>query len=154
MVRNIIYFSIYLLFFFNINFTLKAENISKEIFFDVVQKKLIMENELPDNLNIIINTWFDNKIKVNGFEGSLILILSNYNENITNIEKGKKIDLSLDFHLEINKGSLAKKDTFNGAVRANSKITGNFKLNELDELLLNSQYRLISILSDKLNSIN
>lgn len=154
MVRNIIYFSIYLLFFSNINFILKAENISNEIFFDVVQKKLIMENELPDNLNIIVNTWFDNKIKVNGFEGSLILILSNYDENITNIEKGKKIDLSLDFYLEINKSSLSKKDTFSGAVRANGKITGNFKLNEFDELLLNSQHRLISILSEKLNSIN
>ena len=154
MVRNIIYFSIYFLFFFNINFILKAENISKEIFFDVVQKKLIMENELPDNLNIIVNTWFDNKIKVNGFDGSLILTLSNYIENITIIEKGKKIDLSLDFYLEINKRSLSKKDTFSGVLRANSKITGNFTLNEFDELLLSSQYKLISILGDKLSSIN
>ena len=30
----------------------------------------------------------------------------------------------------------------------------NLKLNEVDQLLLNSQYKLISILSDKLNSIN
>ena len=51
-------------------------------------------------------------------------------------------------------GIQSKKDTFSGTVRANGKITGNFKLNEFDELLLNSQRRLISILSDKLNSIN
>lgn len=133
---------------------MKADNISKEIFFDVVQKKIIIEDKFPKDLNKIVNTWFNEKIKVNGFEGSLILIISNYDENITNIEKGKKIDLSLDFNLEINKSSLSKKDTFSGAVRANGKITGNFKLNEFDELLLNSQHRLISILSDKLNSIN
>ena len=154
MVRYIVYYSIYLLFFSSINFILKADNISKEIFFDVVQKKIIIEDKFPNDLNKIVNTWFNEKIKVNGFEGSLILILSNYDENITNIEKGKKIDLSLDFYLEINNSSLSKKDSFSGAVRANSKITGNFKLNEFDELLLNSQHRLISILSDKLNSIN
>ncbi len=154
MVKYIIYYSIYFLFFFNINFILKAENISKEIFFDVVQKDIIIENKFPNDLNKIINTWFDNKIKVNGFDGSLILTLSNYIENITIIEKGKKIDLSLDFYLEINKRSLSKKDTFSGVLRANSKITGNFTLNEFDELLLSSQYKLISILGDKLSSIN
>ena len=137
-----------------INFSLKAENNFQEIFFDVVQKQIVIENELPHNLDVIVNTWFDNKIKVNGFEGSIVLILGNYDENITNIEKGKKIDLFLDFYLEINKSSLSKKDTFSGTVRTNSKITGNFKLNEVDQLLLNSQYKLISILSDKLNSIN
>ena len=154
MVRYIVYFYIPFIFFLIINFSLKAENNFQEIFFDVVQKQLVIENELPHNLDVIVNTWFDNKIKVNGFEGSIVLILGNYDENITNIEKGKKIDLFLDFYLEINKSSLSKKDTFSGTVRTNSKITGNFKLNEVDQLLLNSQYKLISILSDKLNSIN
>ena len=36
--------------------------------FDVVQKQLIVEKELPDHVENLLSLWFDQKVKIDGFD--------------------------------------------------------------------------------------
>ena len=89
MVRYII-FSLGLLFFgceINSQQIIKPEKFNfNQVKFDAVSKRLIDESadgtKEIDDMKEIINYWFDNKIKTDGFEGSLNVYLKDITVNI------------------------------------------------------------------------
>lgn len=148
---------IILLFLFISPFTFAKEAnlaIEENIFFDVVQKKIQFDGSFPLSLQNELNQWFSQKIKVNGFEGSVHFFLSDYREIITNIDKGKKADLSFQFTIDIVNENPNISQKIVGSINSYSSITGNFSLNDFDEEINKAQDHLIMQLHKKLINTN
>lgn len=120
--------------------------------FDVVSKKIFYDDSLDKDIQYFIQKFFDNNIKVNGFEGNMDLQINNYFENINNIENGKKIELSLEFIININKSLKSERSNFKGKVNSYGKMTGNFSLNDFEALKKEVKSELVSRLSKSLKS--
>ena len=75
----------------------QADN--KEIFFNVVQKNLTFtENSQSIYLNLIkkyINNWYENDIKVNGFDGTLNVEITKISSYESIVQNGVKIEITL-----------------------------------------------------------
>lgn len=133
--------------------TLDRSNVTFEtIKFDVVSKKIFYDNTLDREIQVFLQKFFDNNVKVNGFEGNMELFINNYIENTDYIDKGKKIEISLEFILNINKSLLSEKKTLKGVINSYGNMTGNFSLNDFDDLKRNIKLELVSRFSKKLKS--
>ena len=122
------------------------------ISFDVVQKSLNIKSNLPNHLLDLLNQWFDNKVKVNGFDGNMILTISEYSEKISLIGDGKKVDIYLAFNIVLNKSSNTQTKIIKGDVSSYGTLTGNFSLQEFDIVIQNTQSDLLLRLSRDLKS--
>ena len=122
------------------------------ISFDVVQKELILKKDLPINLQKLINQWFDNKVKINGFDGLMTFEINNYVEEISIINDGKRVDTSLSFNLVLTKPTLSNTKYIKGSVTSFGTLTGDFSLNDFEAVILNTQASLIKRLSKDLQS--
>lgn len=122
------------------------------ISFDAVQKQLISEEDLPNHLQILISKWFNEEVKVNGFDGNLIFKFYNYTQKISSIDNGKRVDLSISFNVFLNKPVQSKKEFIKGEVFSYSTLSGDFTLYEFDTVIQNTQYDLILRLSRDLKS--
>ena len=120
--------------------------------FDAVQKKLIHEEDLPSNIQILISKWFNEEVKVNGFDGNLIFKFYNYTQKISSIDNGKRVDLSISFNVFLNKPVQSKEKFIKGEVFSYSTLSGDFTLYEFDTVIQNTQYDLILRLSRDLKS--
>lgn len=120
--------------------------------FDVVEKEFLVGEDIPKHLKDVAESWFNKKIKVNGFEGMLIISIDQYKQVISNIDNGKKIDMSIIFHAEISKSNNLIKKKIKGEVNTHGTLIGDFSLSEFDVLILNTQTELIKILSKKIDS--
>ena len=120
--------------------------------FDAVTKSLLFEGDFPQHFKDLSNQWFDNKVKINGFEGNMIFILKNYSEQSSKISDGRKIDINVEFQVVLEKSSLSKKKVIKGEVNSFSTLTGNFSLSEFDQLIIKTQTDLILRLSRDLKS--
>ena len=120
--------------------------------FDVVEKKLIINQILPFTLENLIGEWFSNKVKVAGFEGKLTFSVTKFSQEISQIDNGKRVDLSLNFNAIIEKPSLSQKKYIEGIVTSFGSIDGNFSLAEFDTVIENTQKDLILRLSRDLKS--
>ena len=120
--------------------------------FDVVQKKLVIKQDLPDTLNIIVSKWFDEKIKINGFNGDMIFTISDYKEETSLISEGKRIDLNLSFNLLLRKPLLSQQKLIQGNVSSYGTISGDFSLKDFDTVIKNTQIDLILRLSRDLQT--
>ena len=120
--------------------------------FDAVTKNLIFEGDFPKHFTNLSNQWFDNKVKINGFEGNMIFILKNYSEQSSKINDGRKIDITVEFQVLIEKSSLSQKKVIKGKVNSFSTLTGNFSLAEFDQLIIKTQTDLVLRLSRDLKS--
>ena len=124
----------------------------KSISFDVVQKQLILESEMPNHVQNLLSQWFDQRIKIDGFDGDMKFIVSDFNQEISPIDDGKRVDMSLSFKVLLNKPSLSQTKSIKGDVSSYGSLTGNFSLNEFDTLIQNTQSDLIVRLSKDLKS--
>ena len=124
------------------------ENVS----FDVVQKQIVIETELPSHVEGLVSQWFDQKVKIDGFDGEMIFTISEYLEESSSISDGKRVDISLSFNALLNKPSLSQTKKIEGYVSSFGTLTGNFSLAEFDTVIQNTQIDLISRLSRDLNS--
>ena len=124
------------------------ENIS----FDVVQKQLVTEVELPNNLQMLVSKWFDQKVKVDGFDGVMKFTITEYLEEISSISDGKKVDVSLYFNIVLSKPNLSQTKMIKGHVSSYGSLTGSFSLAEFDTVIQNSQSDLVLRLSRDLKS--
>ena len=124
------------------------ENIS----FNVVQKQLIIESELPRHVKILVAQWFDQKVKIDGFDGEMTFTILEYLEETSSISDGKRVDASLSFNLVLNKPSLSQTQMIEGSVSSYGMLTGNFSLIEFDTVIQNTQSDLILRLSRDLKS--
>lgn len=124
----------------------------EEISFDVVQKQMIIEQELPNHVQNLISQWFDQRVKINGFDGDMKFIVSNFNQEISSINDGKRVDVSLSFEVILNKPSLSQTKFIDGKISSYGTLTGNFSLSEFDTVIQNTQSDLIVRLSKDLKS--
>lgn len=120
--------------------------------FDVVEKQLIIENNFPVNLKNELTDWFNNNILVDGIDGKITFTISNYEEKISELDNGKKVNLSLAFKAIIEKKSFAYKKIIKGNVEAFSEISGEFSIKDFESLVSNTQLDLIVRLSRNLKS--
>lgn len=126
----------------------KFETIS----FDVVQKQLVLEQELPEHVQNLLFQWFDQRVKIDGFDGDMKFIISDFNQEVSSIDDGKRVDVSLKFEVVLNKTSKSQKKFIEGSISSYGTLTGNFNLNEFDTVIQNTQSDLILRLSKDLKS--
>ena len=124
----------------------------ESVSFDVVQKQLIIEPELPLHVEDLVSQWFDQKVKIDGFDGEMKFTISDYLEEISSISDGKRVDISLSFNVVLNKPSLSQTQMIEGSVSSFGTLTGNFSLAEFDTVIQNTQIDLVLRLSNDLNS--
>ena len=160
MVRTI---SLFLFFIFigcemNSKQIIKPEKFTYDtIKFDAVSKKL--ENSFKTNssdneiMSEIINYWFDNRIKTDGFNGNLSV-----NVKQTQFDREKKQDyykfsvsLSLEF---IETKSSTNIKTYNVKSNEYSEISGSFAIKDQDNLDINLMHKALESISSKLKEIN
>jgi hypothetical protein len=120
--------------------------------FDAVTKQLLFDGDFPEHFKDLSNNWFDNKVKINGLEGSMIFTLKNYTEQSSKINNGRKIDIIVEFQVILEKSSLSQKKVIKGKVKSYSALTGNFSLSEFDQLIKKTQTDLVLRLSRDLRS--
>ncbi len=120
--------------------------------FNVVQKQLIFEQELPSHLQKLLSQWFNQRVKIDGFDGDMKFIVSSFDQEIYSIEDGKKVDVSLSFKVLINNPSSSKTKQIDGSISSYGTITGDFSLAEFDTIIQNTQSDLIIRLSKDLKS--
>ncbi len=120
--------------------------------FDVVQKQLVVDQKLPKHVQNLLSQWFDQRIKIDGFDGDMKFIISDFNQEISSIDDGKRVDISLSFEVTLNKPSLSQTKFIEGNISSYGTLTGNFSLNELDTVIQNTQSDLIVRLSKDLKS--
>ena len=124
----------------------------QSITFDVVQKELIIEKKIPNHLKILINKWFDEKVKINGFDGNMTFTITNFNQETSFISNGKRIDATLSFKVNLNKPTLSRKKIIEGTVSSYGTIEGDFSLSDFETVIQNTQSDLIMRLSRDLKS--
>ena len=124
----------------------------EDIAFEVVQKKLVINPDLPEHLQNLLSQWFDNRVKISGFEGEMEFIVTDFNQEISSINNGRRVDVSLSFNLHLHKPTLSQTKLIEGNISSFGTLTGDFSLNELDILIQNTQSDLIIRLSKDLKS--
>ena len=120
--------------------------------FEVVQKELIIDDNLPNNVEELIKKWFDNKVKINGFDGDMTFTISEFLEETSSISDGKRVDISLFFIVVLNKPSLSQTKMIEGYVSSYGTLSGNFSLAEFDTVIQNTQTDLVLRLSRDLKT--
>ncbi len=132
--------------------------IFEDVRFDSVTKRLVFEDFKEDsdinNMKKIINYWFDNKIKTNGFDGSLDVNVNNIDiHKIKNLDYFKvSIKLALEF-IEIKANPKSKK-TYNVEASEYGEIEGSFSINDQENLTLNLMHQALNSVSKKLSDLN
>ena len=124
------------------------ENVS----FNVVQKELVIEPELPSHVEGLVSQWFDQNVKIDGFDGEMSFTISEYLEETSSISDGKRVDISLSFNALLNKPSLSQTKKIEGYVSSYGTLSGNFSLAEFDTVIQNTQSDLVLRLSRDLKS--
>ena len=161
MAKYIIVFLIFIISSCEINSEqiIKPEKLNiNEIKFNAVSKKLIFENfdESTDVVNMkkIIKYWYDNKIKTDGFEGSLDVIINNL--SLTKVKEKDYFKFSLDLEIifiEKNE-NLNKTKTYNLNTSEFGEISGSFSIKDQENLVLNIMHKSLNSINQKLIDIN
>ena len=160
MVKSIVLFLVFTIIGCDMNSQqiVKPEKFSvDEIKFNTVSKKLTfvkLENTSDiSHIKEIINYWFDNKLKTDGFEGSLDVLVK-----YVNIEKEKKnnyfkitINMSLEF-IEI-RDQFNKTKTLTINVTDYGEIEGSFSITDQENLTFNVMHQSIDSVSKKIIEI-
>ncbi len=122
--------------------------------FDVVSKNLTnnISSESPNHQKIsqIINYWFDNKIKSNGFDGNLEVIVKKI--NISEMKKKDYFKFSIDLEMkliETNQDFKVNK-TYNVNSSEYGELSGNFSIKDQENLSLNIMHQSLDSISNKL----
>ena len=125
--------------------------------FNTVSKILVnkFETKSPDHeiMSEIIQYWFDNRIKTDGFDGNLSV-----NVKQIQFDREKKqdyykfsISLSLEF---IEKKSSTNIKTYNVNTKEYGEIVGSFAIKDQDNLDINLMHKSLENISSKLLELN
>ena len=159
MARYLILFALLILFGCEMNGKqiVKPEKFDyDEIKFNSVSKKLIYNNDLVESPEIkkIIKYWFDNKIKTDGFDGSLNVFIKDIKtERITKNEYFKfLINMTIEFEEKSNDLKTTKIFTINAVEYGD--IIGNFSINDQENLRINIIHKSLQSVSKKIKEIN
>ena len=160
MVRTLSIFLIFTFFGCEINSKqiIKSEKFTyNNVKFDTVSKILNNEYQFETSdheiMSEIIQYWFDNRIKTDGFDGNLFV-----NVKQIQFEREKRKDyykfsvsVSLDF---IEKKSSTSNKTFNVKSKEYGEITGSFAIKDQDNLDINLMHKALESISSKLTEVN
>ncbi len=137
---------------------IKPEKFTYDIVkFNAVSKILI--NEFKTNsfdheiMSEIIQYWFDNRIKTDGFDGKLSLIVKNIQFNREKNPDYYKFSISLSIEFIEQKSSTDIK-TYNLNSNEYGEIVGSFSIKDQDNLDLNLMHKSLESISIKLIEIN
>ena len=160
MVRSI---SLFLFFIFigcemNSKQIIKPEKFTYDtIKFDTVSKKL--ENSFNknsqdhENMSEIINYWFDNRIKTDGFDGNLSVNVKKIKFDREKKEDYYKFSVSLSLEFVETKSSTNIK-TYNVKSNEYGEISGSFAIKDQDNLDINLMHKSLESISSKLIEVN
>ena len=161
MVRNLTF--LFLIMFIgcemNSKQVIKPEKfIFEEVSFDSVTKRIVFKDfkDDPDinDMKKIINYWFDNKIKTNGFDGALEVKVNNIDIHKLKSSDYFKVSIELAFEfIEIKENSKSKK-TYNVEASEFGEIEGRFSINDQENLTLNLMHQALNGVSKKLSDLN
>ena len=153
---NLLLFSFFIFSCSNKNFAeanLHDFNI-EDIKFDVVEKNLSFDDTLPNLSKNYLKTLFDNNLKTDGFEGSLSISVLDFKNITSDIEDGKKVNLSFNYKLNIQKKLLNRTKSISGSVNEFATITGDFSLNDLEDLVTQTEKNIIKRFWIQLSKLN
>ncbi len=155
MKKNILILIIFFITFSNYSFSDNHSSHKKinVLYFDVVEKELVMDNTLDLDIAELIKNNFDNKIKVSGFDGIVKISLFDYNELISTIDNSKKVDLSIQFKKEIIKQKSQQKTYQHyGKVNSYGSIEGRFSISDFEKIKRDVQWELIERIFQELSN--
>ncbi len=128
--------------------TIKFNAVSK-----VLENKFETNNTDHEIMSELIQYWFDNRIKTDGFDGNLFV-----NVKEIQFDREKKqdyykfsISLSLEF---VEKKSSTNIKTYNVNTKEYGEIVGSFAINDQDNLDINLMHKSLENISSKLLEIN
>ena len=159
MVKYLI-FSIFLLFGCEINSkqVIKPEKFTYEtVKFNAVSKKLdnSFKTNSPDHqiMSEIIDYWFDNRIKTDGFDGNLSVIVKQIEFDREKKQDYYKFSVSLSLEFIETKSSTNTK-TYNVKSKEYGEISGSFAIKDQDNLDINLMHKSLESISSKLAEVN
>ena len=125
--------------------------------FNAVSKKL--ENEFKANssdhetMSEIIQYWFDNRIKTDGFDGNLQVNVKQIQFDREKTEDYYKFSVSISLEF-IEKKSSTNIKTYNVNSNEYGEISGSFAIKDQDNLDINLMHKSLESISSKLTDIN
>lgn len=160
MVRTL---SLFLIFIFvgcemNSKQIIKPEKFKYEtVKFNAVSKKL--ENKFKANssdheiMSEIIEYWFDNRIKTDGFDGNLSVNVKKIQFDREKKEDYYKFSVSLSLEF-IEKKSSTNIKTYHVNSNEYGEISGNFAIKDQDNLDINLMHKSLESIASKLIEVN
>lgn len=130
----------------------------EEIKFNAVSKNLSYQNEVnssdSEKIKKIIEYWYENKIKTNGFEGSLDIIVKDIIISKTN--KKDHFNFSIEIIMEFleKDTDLKIKKTYKIKAIEYGEIEGSFSINDQENLTINIMHQALNSISKKLTKLN
>lgn len=125
-----------------------------EIKFNSVSKKLIFNNynESIKNSEIkkIIKYWFNNKIKTDGFDGSLSVVVKDIKTEEIKKNDYFKFLLSMKIEFIEKNDDLNRSKTLTIKVSEYGDILGNFSINDQENLEINIIHQSLNNVSKKI----
>lgn len=126
------------------------------VIFDTVSKKLSYDVDFNsfDNeiITEIIQYWFDNRIKTNGFNGNLLVNVKNI--ELTREKKKDYYKFSILLTFEIIQIKNQKKIyTYNVNSNEYGEMEGSFSINDQENFEINIMHKSLESISVKLNEI-
>ena len=155
--------SIFLFFIFigcemNSKQIIKPENFSYDtVKFNTVSK--VLYNKFKANsadheiMSEIIQYWFDNRIKTDGFEGNLAVNVKQIQFDREKKQDYYKISVSLSLEI-VEKKSSTNIKTYNVNSKEYGEISGSFAIKDQDNLDINLMHKSLESISSKLIGIN
>lgn len=125
--------------------------------FNSVSKSLI--NELKHNssdhqdISDVIQYWFDNRIKTDGFDGKLLIYVRNIEFDREKKQEFYKFSVSLSLEF-IEQKSPNNKKIYRIDSKEYGEITGSFSIKDQENLDLNIMHKSFESISLKLKDIN
>lgn len=125
--------------------------LKKNIFFDAVEKSIIIDDSFPISMNNKINHIYRNNFKVSGIEGSSIFNFDKFEKIEQLIENGKKVTIKLELAIEISKNKNNSKKIFKYSLEEYGQITGDFSIKDYEQLVESIENNTINSLLKNLN---
>ena len=125
--------------------------------FNAVSK--ILENKFKNNspnheiMSKIIQYWFDNRIKTDGFDGNLSVNVKKIQYDREKKQDYYKFSISLSLEF-IEKKSSTNIKTYDVNTKEYGEIVGSFAIKDQDNLDINLMHKSLESISSKLLEIN
>ena len=125
--------------------------------FNAVSK--ILKNKFETNstdheiMSELIQYWFDNRIKTDGFNGNLLVNVKEIQFDREKKQDYYKISISLSLEF-VEKKSATNTKTYNVNTKEYGEIAGSFAINDQDNLDINLMHKSLESISRKLLELN